>query len=175
MASLGVTALTQSAADFRAVFSPELANSLDTLGTPVLAQALANTSPDARYEIANLLLDHGARADFAAGEDEEPPLRILLGAARHDIEQTTALVRRLIAAGANVNSRSRRGDGILDSLMLMGSDETELLPLYDLVFQQGLSGLETPNRAGLLPLQRAETRGRVELAGRIKAALEHEN
>ncbi|PRI10090.1 hypothetical protein B4915_13205 [Leucobacter massiliensis] len=153
------------------MFSPEQANSLDSIGTPVLAHALANTSPRDRYEIANLLLDHGARADFASGEEREPALRILLGAVRHEPAKTTALVRRLIEAGADVNARSARGDGVLDSLVVLGGDEGSWRELYDLVFAQGLTGLDTPNRAGVRPLDRARNRERTELATRIEAAL----
>lgn len=158
MASLGVTAKIGTAEQFREMFSPDQANLVDSQGAPLLAMALSNSEPEERYEIANLLLDCGAKADFRSGIEGEPALRILLGALDHDAVKTTRLVQRLIDAGADVNARSARGDGLLDSLLILPYGDESWIPLYDIVFAQNITGFETPNRAGITPLVRARSR-----------------
>ena len=176
MASLSVTAQIGTAEEFRRLFTPEQANDVDSVGAPLLASALANTNPDERYEISNLLLDCGARADFHSASEGETALRILLGALEHDPQKTTELMLRLIDAGADVNARSNRSDGVLDSLFTLPYGDEIWAPIYDIVFSRVLTGLHSPNRAGLTPLVRAERREdqKPELKRRIEDAIERQ-
>ena len=176
MASLGVTAKTGTAEQFRAMFSPDQANLVNSNGSPLLAMALSNVNPEGRYEISNLLLGCGASADFHSGSEEEPALRILLGANEHDSAKTNQLVQRLIQAGADVNARSNRGDGVLDTLLNLPRGDESWIPVYDTIFEQGITGFETPNRAGVTPLVRARKLQELkpELLRRIEEANERQ-
>ncbi|GAA3599112.1 hypothetical protein GCM10022198_24190 [Klugiella xanthotipulae] len=175
MASLGVTAKIGTAEQFREIFSPDQVNTVDPYGDTLLGMALSNTEPEERYAIANLLLDCGAQADFYSGQGE-PALRILLTRQHHDATATTQLVQRLIDAGADVNARSRRGDGLLDALLILPHGDEDWIPIYDIVFSHGITGFETPNRAGFPPLVRARDRQdlKPELLRRIEEAVEYE-
>lgn len=85
-------------------------------------------------------------------------MRILISAVEHDPVETTRLVKRLILAGADVNARSRRGDGVLDALNTLGGPESEWEDLYDALFSAGICGIDVPNRAGVSPLENARKR-----------------
>ena len=98
----------------------------------------------------------------------------MLGALRHDPTRTLQLVQRLIDAGADVNARSNRGDGVLDSLLILPHGDEDWVPLYDVIFPLSTAAFVAPNRAGFTPLARAQNlRGvKPELLRRIEEAIQ---
>jgi uncharacterized protein len=116
-------------------------------------------------EIAALLLARGARVDLA---DEQGNTALLAAAGfavlARSAEPANGLLRRLIAAGADIEARNRRGESAL--LLLLGAhqDAGVTLPDEALVERVGLllgagARLDAQDRRGLGPLHLAALHG----------------
>jgi hypothetical protein len=117
----------------------------------LLLSGLANTNAEARFAIAGFLLDRGVTA-AGLNEEGDGALTIALAARNQDVAATTALVRRLIAAGADPAARNRRGVTPTQVVAQLPGDDAEWAPLLDFWFT--LPGLEpaAPNAFGKSPI-----------------------
>jgi hypothetical protein len=121
----------------------------------LLMAGLANGAVPDRYQIAGFLLDQGARADQIQGRGAYSALHLLLGHGRQDIDQLTPLCRRLVDAGCDVNALDANSVDALQGIVNLKVPDDALEDLYDLWFSFDLANIETPNRAGLSPLDLA--------------------
>ena len=117
--------------------------------------SLSNNDLRSRYEITNYLLDKGADAT-GLNEENENLLHILLSGVNHDPEQTTALCKRLIETGVNINQLDNKKRLPLQYLINMKYTDVELEPLYAIWFSQPYVDVSTKNAWGLSPIELAE-------------------
>lgn len=97
--------------------------------------AFSNPDPLARVELANWMLDKGADANQTVGRDETNALHVLFSQRTLDPQLEAPLVQRLLAAGADINAHSSRSGTPLQVLQEnTGLGDTELAPLYDVIF-----------------------------------------
>lgn len=135
-----MAAKTTGYAEFAAAYDPTSDDA-----TELLFQALSNTDPVARAEIAHRLLDEGA--DAAHLQAQATTINVLLGQVQHDIELEAPLLRRLIAGGADVNHREERGLLPVRQLIKIGAaggDEGRR-PLYEALFSAPKLDLSLPS------------------------------
>lgn len=142
------------AEEFFANYAPSELGRLDD-GVSLLFQALRNTNPASRYEVANFLLDQGCPLG-GRGNGGATVLHVLFGQVKHDIASDTALGRRLIERGADINALDdRRRLPFLEVLAMKFSDD-DLKPIYDLWFEQAVPDFTTASVDGLSPLGAAK-------------------
>ncbi|WP_295627444.1 hypothetical protein [uncultured Corynebacterium sp.] len=126
MSSPAHTAKRGTFEEFRDVYDGEASGAL-------LMNALTNRDADARADIAGLLLDDGA--DASVVEYGQNALSVLIGAHRYVGPRDGELFARLVAGGADVNYRERRGQLVVH-LVAMSRVETEDMraPMYAALF-----------------------------------------
>ncbi|MEQ6898220.1 hypothetical protein [Microbacterium sp. KR10-403] len=152
---IDLTATMKSADDFFALFEEgdqrELFN-----GMSLLRRAIMNTKPDARYAIADFLLDRDAVIG-PVGDDGTTLLHVLFGHVKHDVEHDAALAARLIGRGVDVNTPDGGGVLAFQWVLNMKYTDEELAPIYDLWFAQPvLDFTSRSSRYGVSPLEVAE-------------------
>lgn len=150
---IDLTAEMKPAAEFYALYRRGYQRKLWG-GKGLLAHALQNNDPATRYELANYLLDRDAILDTRA--DGNTVLHILFGHVSHDIAQDTALARRLIERGVDINALGERHEVAFQWVLNMKYTDDDLKPIYDLWFEQPVLDFQTKNKAGFSPLELAE-------------------
>lgn len=144
--------------DFEAAYDPVTWPShTDSTGLPLVAEAMSNQDPATRAFIVGRLLDDGADATVVLDEGYTL-LHVLLAQRARDPEVDPPLVRRLIAAGADVNRpagrHQRRPVEEVDHPKLSAE---ELEPYYRAFFDQPGLELLAPSPHGRSVLGRARS------------------
>lgn len=146
-----LTAYLKSADVFFAELKPGEAQAIDAEGRGLLLMSLQNKDLPSRYAVSNFLLDHGAPAN-TSGNGGATALHILFGQVSHDVTEDARLARRLIDAGADVNTRDDNGRlPFLDVLNMKYSDD-DLKPIYDLWFGQPHADFTSVSAHGVSPI-----------------------
>lgn len=147
-----------STEDFEAAYDPGTWPSYtDSTGLPLVAEAMSNQDPATRAFIVGRFLDDGADATVVLDEGYTL-LHILLAQRARDPEVDPPLIRRLIAAGADVNRPAgrhlRRPVEEVDHPKLSAE---ELEPYYRAFFDQPGLELLAPDPRGRSVLDRARS------------------
>ncbi|OYN87829.1 hypothetical protein [Parenemella sanctibonifatiensis] len=110
----------------------------DSGWTSALHGALRNPGSSARFDLANLLLDHGWPVGRVALLIQFEAYNPFGGRRGHaDPRRDAELAARLLAAGADANYLERRGSRPLLLLMNSRFSDAELQPIYDVLLASG--------------------------------------
>lgn len=150
------SAKTQTLAQFKEVYDKRLLNEMPKNGSPVIFCAMANQTPQNRYDIVSFLIDEGADLN-GTNEEGETLFHILFSRPNHIMEQTGELTQILIDAGVDINQLDAKNRVAIQHLISHPkfSDE-ELAPLYDVIFQNCTLELNIKNDWGYSPIELAQ-------------------
>jgi ankyrin repeat protein len=152
--SLETLAWNSTAADFDDAVTARGLPSGAELDLLLLA-ALSNSHAEARFPIANFLLDHGAKT-VAVSHSGSGALVLALSNRTHDLPRTVRLVQRLRDGGADPNQRGGRGQTPSHYLPNLNKfTDEQLRPLYDVWFDAPGLRFDIPNKAGLNAIELA--------------------
>jgi hypothetical protein len=140
--------------EFFAAFTPGHAALLDDRGCSLIMSALGNTDLLSRYGISNAVLDAGCGIG-ALGVGGATVLHVLFGQVEHELKADTHLARRLIERGADINARDNAGRVPFFEVLNLKSVDGDLLPIYDLWFEQPAPDFTTKSKFGLSPIDAA--------------------
>ena len=101
------SAKTQTLTQFKEVYDKRLLNAVPRAGSPVVFRAMANQTPQNRYDIVEFLIDEGAELNGTNAQGETL-LHILFSRPRHSMAQTVALTRSLLDAGVDIDQLDSR-------------------------------------------------------------------
>ena len=149
------SAKTQTLAQFKAVYDKRFLNETPQNGSPVIFCAMANQTPQNRYDIVKFLISEGA--ELKGTNDENATLfHILFSRPKHIMEQTVELTQILIEAGVDINQLDAKNRVAIQHLISQPkfSDE-DFAPLYDFIFQNCTLELNTKNDWGYTPIELA--------------------
>lgn len=125
-------------------------------GSSVIFDAMANQSPQDRYEIVKFLMGEGAELTGTNAENETL-FHVLFSRPKHDIGQTVELTKLLIDAGADINRPDAKNRMAIQHLISQPKlTDEELAPLYDVIFQSCALELNTKNDWGYTPIELAQ-------------------
>lgn len=149
------SAKTQTLAQFKAVYDKRFLNETPQNGSPVIFCAMANQTPQNRYDIAKFLISEGA--ELKGTNDENATLfHILFSRPKHIMEQTVELTQILIEAGVDINQLDAKHRVAIQHLISQPKlTDEELAPLYDVIFQNCILELDTKNDWGYTPIELA--------------------
>lgn len=134
--SLRTLAQKGTAEEFRTAYSGPATGEL-------LMQALINRDPGARAGISHVLLDDGVDASII--EYGQNALSVLIGTHAHVGPRDGELFARLVADGADVNFRERRGELIIHLVAKARADDEQMrAPMYAALFGAGDLDLTKP-------------------------------
>ena len=124
-------------------------------GSPVIFCAMANQTPQNRYDIVKFLIGEGA--ELKGTNDESATLfHILFSRPKHIMEQTVELTQILIEAGVDINQLDAKHRAAIQHLISHPKfTDEELAPLYDVIFQNCTLELNTKNDWGYTPIDLA--------------------
>lgn len=109
-----------------------------------LSGALSNPDPEARYSIANRLLDEGVDPAYVTNASTNA-LHAAFGARKRDYQALALLVRRLLDGGADPNLASPEFGTPLQMVAdFINAREEALIPIYDAFFSRDDLDLLTP-------------------------------
>ena len=138
------SAKTQTLAQFKEVYDRRLLNETPKNDSPVIFCAMANQTPQNRYDIVKFLIGEGS--ELKVTNDESATLfHILFSRPKHIMEQTVELTRILIEAGVNIQH-------LISHPKFTDED---FAPLYDVIFQNCILELDTKNDWGYTPIELA--------------------
>lgn len=141
-------------------------------GKSLLYYAISNHNSDARYTIADFLLDKNTDVK-SIDEEHNTMLHVLLSRPNHDLPKTIELCKRLIRLGVDINALDKKNRSALQYIINMGYTDEELMPLYQLWFSQPCTCCETKNAWGFSPLDLAQKgSGREQLVELMKKHIE---
>lgn len=125
-------------------------------GSTVVFDAMANQSPQDRYDIVRFLIDQGAELTGTNGENETL-FHILFSRPKHNMAQTVELAALLIDAGADINQPDAKGRVALQYLINQPKlTDRDMAPLYDLLFTRCRLDLSIKNAWGYTPIELAQ-------------------
>ena len=162
------SARTQTLAQFKEVYDKRLLNETPQDGSPVIFCAMANQTPQNRYDIVKFLIGEGAELK-GTNEESETLFHILFSRPKHIMEQTVELTQILIDAGVDINQLDAKHEVAIQELISqpMFTDE-DLAPWYDVIFQKCTLELNTKNDWGYTPIELArKTPYRADLLRRM--------
>lgn len=149
------SAKRQTLAQFMEVYDRQRLNEVHG-GSPVIFDAMANQSPQDRYEIVKFLVGEGAELTGTNAE-KETLFHVLFSRPKLDIGQTVELTKLLIDAGADINQPDAKNRMAIQHLISQPKLTDEALaPLYDVIFQSCTLELNAKNDWGYTPIELAQ-------------------
>ena len=149
------SARTQTLAQFKEVYDKRLLNETPQDGSPVIFCAMANQTPQNRYDIVKFLIGEGA--ELKGTNDESATLfHILFSRPKHIMEQTVELTQILIEAGADINQLDAKHRVAIQYLISHPKfTDEDFAPLYDVIFQNCTLEVNAKNDWGYTPIELA--------------------
>lgn len=150
MGSLLYTTRRGTLKEFLETYERGTPNGGNAAGGPLLHYALSNHEAANRAAISSLLLEEGADVTWQDRRDGTNLLHVLLTHVRSTFTDTDmALLHRLLDGGADVNA-SAKGFGTPLQLLrrYAGQGETNVLPVYEVLFARDDLDLFNPGKYG---------------------------
>lgn len=149
------SARTQTLAQFKESYDKRLLNETPKNDSPVIICAMANQTPQNRYDIVKFLIDEGA--ELKCTNDEGTTLfHILFSRPKHIMAQTVELTQILIEAGVDINQLDAKHRVAIQHLISQPKfTDEDFAPLYDVIFQKCTLELNTKNDWGYTPIELA--------------------
>ena len=149
------SAKTQTLAQFKKIYDKRLLNETPKNGSPIIFCAMANQTPQNRYDIVSFLIDEGADLN-GINEEGETLFHILFSRPKHIMEQTVELTRILIDEGVDINQLDAKNRGAIQYLISHPKyTDEDFAPLYDVIFQKCTLELNIKNDWGYTPIELA--------------------
>lgn len=149
------SARTQTLAQFKEVYDKRLLNETPQDGSPVIFCAMANQTPQNRYDIVKFLIGEGAELK-GTNEESETLFHILFSRPKHIMEQTVELTQILIDAGADINQLDAKHRAAIQYLISHPKfTDEDFAPLYDVIFQNCTLEVNAKNDWGYTPIELA--------------------
>ena len=149
------SARTQTLTQFKEVYDKRLLNETPKNESPVIFCAMANQTPQNRYDIVKFLIDEGA--ELKGTNDENATLfHILFSRPKHIMEQTVELTQILIEAGVDINQLDAKNRVAIQHLISQPKfTDEDFAPLYDVLFQKCTLELNIKNDWDYTPIELA--------------------
>ena len=149
------SARTQTLTQFKEVYDKRLLNETPKNESPVIFCAMANQTPQNRYDIVKFLIGEGA--ELKGTNDENATLfHILFSRPKHIMEQTVELTQILIEAGVDINQLDAKNRVAIQHLISQPKfTDEDFAPLYDVLFQKCTLELNIKNDWGYTPIELA--------------------
>ena len=149
------SAKTQTLTQFKEVYDKRLLNAVPKTGSPVVFHAMANQTPQNRYDIVKFLIGEGA--ELKCTNDEGATLfHILFSRPKHIMEQTVELTQILIEAGVDINQLDAKHRLAIQHLISHPKfTDEDFAPLYDVIFQSCTLDINVKNDWGYTPIELA--------------------
>lgn len=149
------SARTQTLAQFKEVYDKRLLNETPQDGSPVIFCAMANQTPQNRYDIVKFLIGEGAELK-GTNEESETLFHILFSRPKHIMEQTVELTQILIDAGVDINQLDAKHRAAIQYLISHPKfTDEDFAPLYDVIFQNCTLEVNVKNDWGYTPIELA--------------------
>lgn len=150
------SARTQTLAQFKEVYDKRLLNEVPKNDSPVIFCAMANQTPQNRYDIVKFLIDEGA--ELKGTNDEGATLfHILFSRPKHIMEQTVELTQILIDAGVDINQLDAKNRVAVQHLISNPKfTDEDFAPLYDVILRECTLELNIKNDRGYTPIELAQ-------------------
>lgn len=149
------SARTQTLAQFKEVYDKRLLNETPQDGSPVIFCAMANQTPQNRYDIVKFLIGEGAELK-GTNEESETLFHILFSRPKHIMEQTVELTQILIDAGVDINQLDAKNRVAIQYLISHPKfTDEDFAPLYDVIFQNCTLEVNVKNDWGYTPIELA--------------------
>ncbi len=149
------SAKTQTLAQFKEVYDKRLLNAVPKTGSPVVFHAMANQTPQNRYDIVKFLIDEGAELKETNAQDETL-FHILFSRPKHSMAQTVELTRRLLDAEVDIDQLDSKNRVAIQYLISHPKfTDEDLAPLYDVIFQSRALEVNVKNDWGYTPIELA--------------------
>mgnify|MGYP004570016401 CR=1 FL=1 len=150
------SARTQTLAQFKEVYDKRLLNETPKSGSPVIFCAMANQTPQSRYDIVKFLIGDGADLS-GTNEENETLFHILFSRPKHIMEQTVELTQILIETGVDINQLDSKNRVAIQHLISQPKfTDEDLAPLYDVIFQNCTLEVNVKNDWGYTPIELAQ-------------------
>ena len=150
------SAKTQTLAQFKEVYDKRLLNAVPKTGSPVVFHAMANQTPQNRYDIVKFLIDEGAELKGTNAQDETL-LHILFSRPKHSMAQTVELTRRLLDAEVDIDQLDSKNRVAIQYLISHPKfTDEDFAPLYDVIFQSRALEVNVKNDWGYTPIELAQ-------------------
>ena len=138
------SAKTQTLVQFKEIYDKRLLNETPKNGSPVIFCAMANQTPQNRYDIVSFLMDEGEDLN-GTNEEGETLFHILFSRPKHIMEQTVELTLILIDEGVDINQLDAKHRVAIQYLISHPKfTDEDFAPLYDVIFKH-------KKRLGLYP------------------------
>ena len=149
------SARTQTLAQFKEVYDKRLLNETPQDGSPVIFCAMANQTPQNRYDIVKFLIGEGAELK-GTNEESATLFHILFSRPKHIMEQTVELTQILIDAGVDINQLDAKHRAAIQYLISHPKfTDEDFAPLYDVIFQNCTLEVNAKNDWGYTPIELA--------------------
>lgn len=149
------SARTQTLVQFKKVYDKRLLNETPQDGSPVIFCAMANQTPQNRYDIVKFLIGEGAELK-GTNEESETLFHILFSRPKHIMEQTVELTQILIDAGVDINQLDAKHRAAIQYLISHPKfTDEDFAPLYDVIFQNCTLEVNAKNDWGYTPIELA--------------------
>ena len=150
------SAKTQTLTQFKEVYDKRLLNAVPKAGSPVVFHAMANQTPQNRYDIVKFLIDEGAKLKETNAQGETL-FHILFSRPKHSMAQTVALTRSLLDAEVDINQLDNKSRVAIQYLISHPKfTDEDLAPLYDVIFQGRALEVNVKNDWGYTPIELAQ-------------------
>ncbi len=150
------SAKTQTLAQFKEVYDKQLLNATPKNGSPVIFCAMANQTPQNRYDIVKFLIGEGADLN-GTNKESETLFHILFSRPKHIMEQTVELTQIFIDAGVDINQLDAKHRVAIQHLTSHPKfTDEDFAPLYDVIFQKCTLELNTKNDWGYTLIELAQ-------------------
>lgn len=149
------SARTQTLVQFKKVYDKRLLNETPKNDSPLIFCAMANQTPQNRYDIVKFLIGEGAELKGTNAENETL-FHILFSRPKHIMEQTVELTQILIEAGADINQLDAKHRVAIQYLISHPKfTDEDFAPLYDVIFQNCTLEVNVKNDWGYTPIELA--------------------
>lgn len=150
------SAKRQTLEQFKAAYDRQRLNETPEGGSSVIFCAMANQTPQNRYDIVKFLVGEGAVLTGVNSEGETL-FHVLFSRPKHIIAQTAELTQLLIDAGADINRLDAKSRVAIQHLISQPKlTDEELAPVYDIIFRSCTLDVSTKNDWGYTPIELAQ-------------------
>ena len=144
------TAKRKTFDDFILIYDREQLN--ERADSPLIFCAMSNHDPESRFKIVNFLISEGADLTKLNSENE-CLFHTLFSRPKHNIEQSTILIKKLLEANVNINQFDKKKRLPIQYIINSGLKEDEISEWYDILFAQEGLILTEKNAWGYSPIE----------------------